>query len=175
MTSTVDDGDSLAAPPDSLDHPEAGAKAIRGGLVRGLGYAANVLLITITVPLMTRHLGVAEFGQFVTASSVVMIVAGVTEFGLSGVGTREYALTSVANRRRLVGNLVALRTLLTLVGLAVAYLLMMAAGYPSAVLDGVLITGAGLILLNTQQTLALVLTASLRWGRTRFSNLSTRL
>jgi O-antigen/teichoic acid export membrane protein len=164
MMSTTDEGDSPAGSSDALDHPEAGAKAIRGGLVRGLGYAANVLLITITVPLMTRHLGVVEFGQFVTASSVVMIVAGVTEFGLSGVGTREYALASVVDRRRLVGNLVALRTLLTLAGLAIAYVLMVAAGYPSAVLAGVLITGAGLILLNTQQTIALVLTASLRWG-----------
>lgn len=147
-----------------LDRPEAGARAIRGGVIRGLGYAANILLLAATVPLMTRHLGVVDFGRFVTASSVVMIVAGVTEFGLSGVGTREYALANPSDRRKLLGNIIGLRTLLTLAGLAVAYLLMLAGGYPSVVLDGVLIAGVGLLLINTQQTLALVLTASLRWG-----------
>ncbi len=154
-----------ASPPvDPLDRPEAGAKAIRGGAIRGGAFVVNTLLITAIVPLMTRHLGVVNFGRFVTASSVVMIVAGVTEFGLSGVGTREYALAGAVDRRRLLGNLLALRTLLTLVGLAIAFLLMASAGYPRVVLAGMLIVGLGLILLNVQQTLALVLTASLRWG-----------
>lgn len=152
------------APADAIDRPDAGARAIRGGMIRGFGYAANVLLLAATVPLMTRHLGVVDFGRFVTASSVVMIVAGVTEFGLSGVGTREYALADSLARRKLLGNLVGLRTLLTLTGLAVAYVLMLAGGYPSVVLSGVLIAGVGLLLINTQQTLALVLTASLSWG-----------
>lgn len=147
-----------------LDRPDAGARVIRGGLIRGLGYGTNVLLLALTVPLMTRHLGVEDFGRFVTATSVVMIVAGVTEFGLSGIGTREYALLDADARRRLLGNLVGLRTLLTVLGLVVAYLLMLAAGFSSLVLEGVAITGVGLLLINTQQTLALVLTATLRWG-----------
>jgi O-antigen/teichoic acid export membrane protein len=149
---------------DPLDRPEAGAKAIRGGAIRAVAFVVNTLLITAIVPLMTRHLGVGDFGRFVTASSIVMIVAGITEFGLSGVGTREYALAGAADRRRLLGNLLALRTLLTLVGLAIAFVLMAVAGYPRVVLAGMLLVGVGLILLNAQQTLALVLTASLRWG-----------
>jgi O-antigen/teichoic acid export membrane protein len=150
--------------PDPLDRPEAGAKAIRGGAVRAASFVVNTLLITAIVPLMTRHLGASDFGRFVTASSVVMIVAGITEFGLSGIGTREYALAGTPQRQRLLGNLLALRTLLTLVGLAIAFVLMEAAGYPSVVVSGMLIAGLGLILLNAQQTLALVLTASLSWG-----------
>lgn len=157
-------GGTTSGAVDHLDHPDAGAKAIRGGAIRGVGYVANILLLTLTVPLMTRHLGVVDFGRFVTASSVVMIVAGVTEFGLSGVGTREYALADGAARRRLLANLIGMRTLLTLAGLAVAYALMAAGGYPRVVLTGMLIAGLGLLLLNTQQTFALVLTASLRWG-----------
>ena len=157
-------GGPTSVPLDPLDRPDAGARVIRGGVIRGFGYAANILLITATVPLMTRHLGVIDFGRFVTASSVVMIVAGVTEFGLSGVATREYALAGDVERHRLVGNLAALRTVLTVVGLAIAYLLMLAGGYPRVVLAGMLIAGVGLILINAQQTLALTLTASLRWG-----------
>ena len=49
---------------DPLDRPDAGAKVIRGGVIRGIAYAVNILLITATVPLMTRHLGVVDFGRF---------------------------------------------------------------------------------------------------------------
>ena len=71
---------------DILDRPEAGAKVIRGGAIRGVAYVLTILLTGAVVPLMTRHPGVANFGRFVTASSIVMIIAGVTEFGLSGIG-----------------------------------------------------------------------------------------
>ena len=169
------DGAGTDANVDPLDRPEAGARAIRGGVIRGLGYAVNILLVAAAVPLMTRHLGPADFGRFVTASSVVMIVAGITDFGLSGVGTREYAVAGAADRRRLLANLIGLRTAATVAGLAVAYLFMLAGGYPSVVLAGVLISGLGLILLNTQQTYALALAASLRWGLSTFFELTNTL
>jgi O-antigen/teichoic acid export membrane protein len=160
---------------DPLDRPEAGGRAIRGGVIRALGYAVNILLVAAAVPLMTRHLGPADFGRFVTASSVVMIVAGITDFGLSGVGTREYAVAGAADRRRLIANLIGLRTVATVAGLAVAYLFMLAGGYSGVVLAGVLISGLGLILLNTQQTYALALAASLRWGLSTFFELTNTL
>lgn len=137
---------------------------IRGGAIRGAAYAAAILLNAATVPLMTRHLGVADFGRFVTASSFVMIVAGVTEFGLSGIGTREYALASPAERRGLLANLLGLRTVLTLAGLALVALLMVLGGYPRVVVLGMLVSGAGLVLLNLQQTYSIALTAQLDWG-----------
>jgi O-antigen/teichoic acid export membrane protein len=165
MDSPTEIGGSAPAPPtDILDRPEAGAKVIRGGAIRGITYAATILLTAATVPLMTRHLGVADFGRFVTASSVVMIVAGITEFGLSGIGTREYALASPSKRRELLANLLGLRTVLTLAGLAVAALLMVLGGYPRVVVLGMLVSGAGLMLLNVQQTYSIALTAQLEWG-----------
>jgi O-antigen/teichoic acid export membrane protein len=157
-------GPATSPPTDVLDHPEAGAKVIRGGVVRGIAYAATMLLTAAVVPLMTRHLGVADFGRFVTASSVVMIVAGVTEFGLGGIGMREYATASPPERRALLANLLGLRTVLTLAGLAVAALLMVLAGYPRVVVLGMLVSGLGLMLLNIQQTYSISLTARLDWG-----------
>ena len=153
-----------AEPPHVLDRPDAGARVIRGGVIRGFTYAATIVLTGGIVPLMTRHLGVADFGRFVTASSVVMIVAGVTEFGLSGIGTREYALASPGGRRELLSNLLGLRTALTVAGLAVATLLMVLAGYPRVVVAGMLVSGVGLMLLNVQQTYSISLTADLNWG-----------
>ncbi len=156
---------ALPPPPaDILDRPEAGAKVIRGGAIRGGAYAATILLTGAVVPLMTRHLGVADFGRFVTASSIVMIVAGVTEFGLSGIGTREYALARPSERRALLSNLLGLRTALTVAGLAIATVLMVLAGYPQVVVEGMLVSGVGLMLLNVQQTYAISLTAQLDWG-----------
>jgi O-antigen/teichoic acid export membrane protein len=137
---------------------------IRGGAIRGATYAATILLTAAVVPLLTRHLGVADFGRFVTASAVVMIVAGVTEFGLSGIGTREYALATPPERRELLANLLGLRTVLTVAGLAAAALLMIAGGYPKVVIGGMLVSGAGLVLLNVQQTYSISLTAQLDWG-----------
>jgi O-antigen/teichoic acid export membrane protein len=157
-------GVAAPAPGDILDRPEAGAKVIRGGAIRGFAYVASILLTAATVPLMTRHLGVADFGRFVVASSVVMIVAGVTELGLSGIGTREYALASPDERRALLANLLGLRTALTIAGLAAAALLMVLGGYPRVVVAGMLVSGAGLMLLNAQQTYSISLTAQLEWG-----------
>jgi O-antigen/teichoic acid export membrane protein len=165
MDSPTETGGSATPPaPDILDRPEAGAKVIRGGAIRGVAYGATILLTAAVVPLMTRHLGVADFGRFVTASSVVMIVAGVTEFGLSGIGTREYALAAPADRRALLANLLGLRSVLTVAGLAVATLLMVIAGYPKVVVLGMLVSGFGLMLLNAQQTYSISLTAQLNWG-----------
>jgi O-antigen/teichoic acid export membrane protein len=151
-------------PVDALDRSDAGARVIRGGAIRGVTYVATIVLTAATVPLMTRHLGRDDFGRFVTASSVVMIVAGITEFGLSGIGTREYALASPADRRALLANLLGLRTVLTVAGLALAALLMVLGGYPSVVVTGMLVSGFGLVLLNVQQTYSISLTAQLDWG-----------
>jgi O-antigen/teichoic acid export membrane protein len=166
MDSGTEIGGSAAPPPppDILDRPEAGAKVIRGGAIRGITYGATILLTAATVPLMTRHLGVADFGRFVTASSVVMIVAGITEFGLSGIGTREYSLATPGDRRALLANLLGLRSVLTVAGLAVATLLMVLGGYPKVVVAGMLVSGLGLMLLNAQQTYSISLTAQLDWG-----------
>jgi O-antigen/teichoic acid export membrane protein len=158
------DTEATAPPEDVLDRSGAGAKVIRGGAIRGITYGATIVLTGATVPLMTRHLGVADFGRFVTASTVVTIVAGVTELGLSGVATREYALADPSQRGPLLSSLLGLRTVLTLLGLAIATPLMLLAGYPTVVVGGMLVSGAGLVLLNVQQTYSISLTAQLKWG-----------
>lgn len=164
MSTGPTSGAETPVPADVLDRPDAGAKVIRGGAIRGITYGATILLTGAIVPLMTRHLGVTDFGRFVAASTVVTIVAGVTELGLSGIGTREYALAEPTERRGLLANLLGLRTVLTLVGLAIATPLMVLGDYPRVVVAGMLVSGAGLVLLNAQQTYSITLTAQLNWG-----------
>lgn len=155
-------------PLEILDEPEAGGRTIRGGAIRSFTYVLGILLTGLAVPLMTRHLGLVDFGRFVTATTVVMIVAGVTEFGLSGVGTREYVLAAPQDRKALLSALLGIRTVLTVVGLIVAAALMTIVGYPDIVVMGMLVSGLGLLLLNTEQTYAIALNAELRWGISSF-------
>jgi O-antigen/teichoic acid export membrane protein len=157
--------DAEIPPREVLDEPKAGGLAIRGGVIRSATYALGIVLTGAAVPLMTRHLGIVRFGRFVTATTVVMIVAGVTEFGLSGVGTREYVLAAAQpERRALLSSLLGLRTVLTVGGLLIAAALMAVIGYVDIVVVGVLISGLGLVLLNAEQTYAIALNAELRWG-----------
>ena len=52
---------------------------LRGGAIRSIGYVAGVLLALISAPLLVRHLGVVDFGRWVTITSLVFIVSGLTE------------------------------------------------------------------------------------------------
>src|SRR4051812_49489365 len=79
----VDDPDM-----DVLDSNVAGGVAIRGGALRTLAYVASMLLSLVSVPFMTRHLGTADYGYFVTVSSIIFIIGGVTEAGVAYNGVR---------------------------------------------------------------------------------------
>lgn len=149
---------------DILDSGRAGGMAIRGGLLRTLAYFGALLMSLASVPFMTRHLGVADYGRFVTVSSIVFIIAGVTEAGLTNLGTREYALLEGTARQRFLRNLAGLRFVLTALGIAVATLLTLLTGAEEVVVLGTMITGFGLLLTLGQQTYAIPLSAQLRFG-----------
>lgn len=151
-----------------LDTGEAGGKAIRGGAIVSSTYVLTTLLTAATVPLMVRALGVEDFGKFVTASAAVMILAGVTEAGLTGIGTREYVSVEAGERRGVLANLVGMRTVLTLAGLAVGCGAMALVGYEGIVVAGVAISGAGLVLTVVQSTWTIPMAGGMRWGWVSF-------
>src|SRR3954449_3757272 len=92
-----------------LDSSEAGVKALRGSVVRAGGYGVGLLLGLISAPLLIRHLGIVDFGRYVTVSSVVGLVAGGTEAGLNALAVREYARTSGKERRALMRDMLGMR------------------------------------------------------------------
>jgi O-antigen/teichoic acid export membrane protein len=153
-----------AADQDVLDTGRAGGMAIRGGALRVLGYGVALLLSLISVPFMTRHLGVADYGHYITVSSIIFIIGGLTEAGLTNLGTREYSVLEGAEREHFLRNLAGLRFALTAAGVAAATLLTFVTGAEKVVVQGTLITGIGLLLTLTQQTYAIPLTARLRLG-----------
>ena len=149
---------------DILDSGRAGGKAIRGGVLRTIGYFAAMLMSLVSVPLMTRHLGVDDFGRFITVTSIIFILGGITEAGLTNLGMREYSVLGAADRTHFLRNLAGLRFALTLSGVALAVGLTWATGAETVIVQGTAIAGFGLLLALTQQTYAIPLSAQLRLG-----------
>ena len=150
---------------DVLRTPEAGARVIRGGLLRGGGYAVGLLLAAATSVFLLRGLGVEDFGRYATVAAIVGIVATLTDAGLTAVGSRELALLPRgADRGDLLQVLVALRIGLSVVAVLLAALFAVAAGYESVIVEGVLLAGLGVLLVNVQATAMLPLSVELRLG-----------
>ena len=150
---------------DVLLTPEAGARVIRGGVLRGGGYFVGILLGAATSVFLLRGLAVDDFGRYATVAALLGIVAIVTDAGLTAVGARELALLPRGARRvELLGTLLGLRIALTVVGVAIAVVFAYAAGYDRTMVWGTLLAGVGILLVNTQSTSMMPLTVELRLG-----------
>lgn len=149
---------------DILDTPQAGPKVIRGSLLRVLGYAAGVLLSVGSAALLLRYLSVADFGRYAAALSLVTIVAGLTDAGMTSIGVREYAVREGEDRERLMRNLVGMRMVLTTAGVAAAVGFAELAGYAHAIVAGIALAGAALVVQVVQGTFAVPLQSGLRLG-----------
>jgi O-antigen/teichoic acid export membrane protein len=158
----------VEAPPpptaDILDTAEAGPRAVRGSAFRSGAYVLSLGLSLISVPFMIRHLGPVDYGYFVTVSSIVFIIGGVTEAGLTYAGIREVSTLEGESRARYLRNLVGLRFALTIPGIAIAVGLTAATGAEAPIVYGTAIAGLGLVLALTQQTYMIPLNAELRLG-----------
>lgn len=153
---------ALEPPADVLDSREAGGRIIRGGFVRGGGYVLSTLIALIGIALITRHLGVEEFGRFQTILSLITMVGTVTDAGMATLGLREYAQRTRGDRDRLMRSLLGLRLALTLAGAAIATLIALVLGYDWELLVGTALAGLGLAFTVVQTTLTIPLAAGLR-------------
>jgi len=143
--------------------PEAGARAIHGGIIRGSGYAAGVALTAAASVLLLRYLGVVEFGRYVTVMSLIAVVSGIADAGLTAVANRELATRRLESERwALMQNLVGLRLLLTPIGVVLATVFALAVGYSETLVLGTVLAGLGLVLISAQTTLILPLSVDLR-------------
>jgi O-antigen/teichoic acid export membrane protein len=149
---------------DILDTGAAGGRAIRGGVLRTLAYGGALGLSLVSVPFMIRHLGAVQYGYFITVSSIMFIIGGVTEAGLTNLGVREFSVLGRQERESFLRNLVGLRYVLTTLGVAVAVLVTGLTQSHSQIWQGCTIAGAGLLAGITQQSFMIPLSAQLRLG-----------
>jgi O-antigen/teichoic acid export membrane protein len=161
----VSESETLSPDPrDVLREGEAGPRVIRGGAVRAVGYLGGVLLMAAASVFLLRYLGVVEFGRYATVMSLIAIVSGVTDAGLTAVANRELAVRGRDERSALMRNLIALRLVITPIGVLGAVGFALIAGYGATLVYGTVLAGVGLLLANTQATMALPLSAELRIG-----------
>jgi O-antigen/teichoic acid export membrane protein len=117
-----------------------------------------------SAPLIIRHLGVGEFGRYVTVVSLMNLVAGVTEGGLNAIALREYATLRGDARRAAMRSLMGIRLALSLVGVAVGILFALVAGYDSPLVFGAVGAGIAVVLQAVQMLVATPLQGELRFG-----------
>jgi O-antigen/teichoic acid export membrane protein len=147
-----------------LDSPTAGGRIIRGGVLRIATYAAGVVLGIASAALMTRHLGVEDFGRYVIVTSLIAIVAGLTEAGVSNIAAREFATRDRAERDRLLANVIGIRMTVAILGVFAATGFAIVAGYDETMVVGTLVAGVGLVIATVQQTYSIPIGVALRFG-----------
>lgn len=151
---------------DVLDSSDAGSAALRGSALRSGSYLVGILLSLAGAPLLVRHLGVAEFGRYVTVVSLMNLVAGVTEGGLNAIALREYATAEGRARAEAMRSLLGVRLALSVGGVALGVAFALAAGYDSPLVAGAIGAGVGVVLQAVQTLLTVPLQARLRFGWT---------
>jgi O-antigen/teichoic acid export membrane protein len=158
-------------PADILDSAAAGPAAIRGSILLTSGYIAGMLMSILSVSLLIRHLGIAEYGSYAVVIGLVTIVQGVTDVGLGQIGLREFATRQGDQRERLLRNLLGVRIALTTAGVGLGTAFAAVAGYGGQLVLGTLLAGAGMVLAVIQGTFAVPLGAQLRLGWVTVMNL----
>jgi O-antigen/teichoic acid export membrane protein len=151
-----------AEPVHAADAADAGARFIRGGIVRLLGFGLGLVFSLASVPLVTRHLGPSGYGYFGTVTAIVFIIAGFTEAGLTTLAIREYANRDAAGRTALLRNVIGLRISATAAAVLIAAGVAALIGSPSAITIGVLVAGAGLIVTIVAENFTIPLYVGLR-------------
>ena len=159
---------------DYLSGPDAGRAAARGGALRLGGYCAGVAASTVAAAMLFRHLGVIETGQYVTALSLVALVAAVSDLGLTAIGLRELSRRTEAEQVQIASDLLGLKFTLSAIGgvviVAIAYF-----AYSPQLALGVALATFGLAFTTTQDNFALRLVVELRLGWVAVLELSRSL
>jgi O-antigen/teichoic acid export membrane protein len=148
----------------ALDSPTAGGRVIRGGALRIGTYGAGVALGIASAALMTRHLGVEDFGKYVIVTSLITIVSGLTDAGVSNIAVREFATQERGARDRLIANVIGIRLTVACAGVAAAAAFAILAGYDRTMVIGTVLAGIGLVIATLQQTYTIPIAVALRFG-----------
>lgn len=150
--------------PHVLDSSAAGSIAVRGSALRSGGYVAGLGLSLLSAPLLTRHLGPVDFGQYIAVISLVTIVAGLTEGGLNSIALREYVARTGSDRTIAMRDLIGIRLALSLVGAIIAVALAAAFGYSRTLVVGTAVAVSGQMLQVFQTLLGTSLQGEMRFG-----------
>ena len=114
---------------DVLAAPAVAERTVRGrrrppARLRGQSAALSV----VSAAVLLRYLGVADYGRYASVFALVLIVGGVTEAGTANVGIRELAVLARREHEGLLAELQGVRLALTLAGVLLALVFVVARG-----------------------------------------------
>ena len=113
--------------------------------------------------LLLRYLGVEDFGFYATVSAVLGIVAGITDAGLTAVGSREISVAKTpAARVAILHHLLVLRIAGASIGVIAGVAFTIVAGYDRVVVAGTALGGVGVVLISVQSMLMVPIWVELR-------------
>ena len=139
-----------------------------------LARAVSVLASLAVIPLLTRYLGPALFGEYALVITLNALLLSVTDLGIQTIATRD-AAQSPDRMGVLASQAVILRTLGTIVLAGISVGILFITGYPQPVKLGFAIM-AITILVNALQTgFAVILQSTLRLYLLSFSEVVGRL
>ncbi len=147
---------------DVLSSGEAGGRVIRGSVWRVGAQGAGFVLGLAAAALLLRHLGVAESGRYVIVLSLVAIPVYVADLGLNVTGSRELALLRPEDRPALIANILGQRLMVMPVAVLLVVAFSFLAGYPTRMVVGTALAGAGVLIVSLANVLLLRLTVELR-------------
>ncbi len=162
-------------PVDLLDTPGAAATTIRGSAMRTGGYVAVSLANALVLPFLFRYLGVIKAGQYVTVLSLMTILAGIVEVGLTGISVRLYTAAPRSERRRLLQNLLSMRIFVLAIGALIVLAFALGVGYPRVIVLGVCLGAVGVLFENIGSSYNVWLAANLHQGWIALSNVARQL
>ena len=149
---------------DVIDTSRAGGLVIRGGALRVLGYGVGTLATVASTAILIRHLSIEDTGRYNTVISLMAIVAGLVDAGMTNIGIREWTQRTGDDRTFVMADLLGVRLAITLAGAVLALAFSVLAGYGGAMVAGTALAGVGLLLLIVSNTLQIPLAAELRLG-----------
>ena len=113
-------------------------------------------------------------GRYVTMTSLVVIVASISDFGLLAVGIREYSVRSRMEGHRFLRNLLGMRLVFISGGVLIAVIFADSVGYTGTIVLGTALAGAGWILYVVWESLTIPLQVKLRFGWVSFLQFLTQ-
>jgi O-antigen/teichoic acid export membrane protein len=152
----------VASRDDVLTSAEAGGKVIRGTAIRVLAMAAAIVVGLAIATLLLRYLGVSESGRYVTVMSLVAIASAIADIGLNVSSSRELALRAPPDRQALIANFLGQRMVITPVAVLLIVSFGVVAGYPTRMVAGTALAGAGLFIVTLADAVLLRLAVELR-------------
>jgi O-antigen/teichoic acid export membrane protein len=122
----------------------------------------GVLGGALSAPLVVRHLGVVDYGRYLTVAGVIFVVAALTEGGLGNVAVRAFSLGDTGERRSLIANLTGLRLALGVLGAGAAVGFGFLAGYDHVLIVGLALGSVGYLAGAVQGSYSVALSGRLR-------------